>query len=399
MVTALLDAWDDVAVEAAVQQGTLKTSTACSYRSMVRTHLKPAFGAVRSDQLTPQVIAKWSRERAHDIEDGELAPKTFNNLLNLLSAVLAWARRPAQRSLAHDPLVGVKRLPRRQIERPFLEPDQIARLLNVAVPPEDTIVMLGAYAGLRRGELCALRWEDIDWGDGEHGRIWIRRAISGGKVSTPKTKGSVRMIDLPGALLTNLKAYRLYVPRRTRHRLSLPLSRRDSTGSRQPRKADLRAARPARKTFRRRTAHLAAYVRLVIDLSRREHQGRQPPARARLDPHHGRHLRHLFKETSIAAMGTLRSMTAAAESSSQPSSTSCSVKRSSCCTKSRSNTGATTASILMPPALASRRTGVSILTLACEVNRRRKSPSHVTRTGTLSASASATIWQSFNLPG
>ena len=208
MVTALLDAWDDVAVEAAVQQGTLKTSTARSYRSMVRTHLKPAFGAVRSDQLTPQVIAKWSRERAHDIEDGELAPKTFNNLLNLLSAVLAWARRPAQRSLAHDPLVGVKRLPRRQIERPFLEPDQIARLLNVAVPPEDTIVMLGAYAGLRRGELCALRWEDIDWGDGEHGRIWIRRAISGGKVGTPKTKGSVRMINVPGALLTNLQAYR-----------------------------------------------------------------------------------------------------------------------------------------------------------------------------------------------
>ena len=68
--------------------------------------------------------------------------------------------------------------------------------------------MLGTYAGLRRGELCALRWDDIDWGDGEHGRIWIRRAISGGKVSTPKTKGSVRMIDVPGALLTNLKAYR-----------------------------------------------------------------------------------------------------------------------------------------------------------------------------------------------
>ena len=110
-VTALLDAWDDAAVEAAVQQGTLKPSTARSYRSMVRMHLKPAFGAVRSDQLTPQVIAKWSRERAHDIEDGELAPKTFNNLLNLLSAVLAWARHPAQRYLAHDPLVGVKRLP------------------------------------------------------------------------------------------------------------------------------------------------------------------------------------------------------------------------------------------------------------------------------------------------
>jgi Phage integrase family len=207
-VEALFDAWEDAAVAAAVQRGTMKPSTARSYRSMVRMHLKPAFGFVRSDQFTPHVVAKWSRERAHDIEDGELAPKTYNNLVNLFSVILAWARHPAQRYLAHDPLVGVKRLPRRQVERPFLEPDQIARLLKVAGTPEDTIVMLGAYAGLRRGELCALRWEDIDWGDGEHGRIWIRRALSGGKVSTPKTKGSIRMVDIPAALIANLKTYR-----------------------------------------------------------------------------------------------------------------------------------------------------------------------------------------------
>jgi integrase len=138
---------------------------------MVRVHINPAFGSVRSDQLTPHVFAKWSRERANDIEDGELAPKTYNNLVNLLSVILAWARHPAQRYLAHDPLEGVKRLPRRQVERPFLEPDQIARLLEVANTPEDTIVMLGVYAGLRRGELCALRWEDIDRVDGQHGRI------------------------------------------------------------------------------------------------------------------------------------------------------------------------------------------------------------------------------------
>lgn len=205
---ALFSAWDDAVIAAGLKQATIKPSTARSYRSMVRTHLEPAFKDVRSNQLTPQIVAKWSRERADDIDEGELAPKTYNNLLNLLSAILAWARHPAQRYLAHDPLDGMKRLPRRQIERPFLEPEQIARLLKVAVRPEDTIVMLGVYAGLRRGELCALRWDDIDWGEGTHGRIWIRRAISGGKISTPKTKGSVRMIDIPAALLTNLKAYR-----------------------------------------------------------------------------------------------------------------------------------------------------------------------------------------------
>ena len=207
-MSKLFEAWDTDAIEAAVKQGTLKPSTARSYRSMVRMHLKPAFGPIRSDQLTPHVVAKWSRERANDIDDGEMAPKTYNNLVNLLSVILEWARHPAQRYLAHDPLAGVKRLPRRQVERPFLEPDQIARLLKAAVSPEDTLVMLGVYAGLRRGEICALRWDDIDWGNGTHGRIWVRRAISGGIVTTPKTKGSVRMVDVPHALVTNLETYK-----------------------------------------------------------------------------------------------------------------------------------------------------------------------------------------------
>ncbi len=205
---AVFAAWDRAAVDAGVKLGTMKLSTARSYQSMVRTHLEPAFGAVRSDQFTPRLLAAWTQQRAEDIAAGELAPKTYNNLLNLLSTVLTWARHPAQRYLAHDPLDGATRLPRSRVERPYLEPAQIARLLKAANTLEDTaIVMLGVYAGLRRGELCALRWDDVDWGDGSHGRIWVRRAISGGKVSTPKTKGSVRMVDAPSALLTTLKAY------------------------------------------------------------------------------------------------------------------------------------------------------------------------------------------------
>ncbi|HXG54011.1 MAG TPA: site-specific integrase [Vicinamibacterales bacterium] len=205
---AAFEAWDDACINGALKQGTLKPSTARSYRSMVRMHLLPAFGDTRSDQLTPQVVAKWSRARADDIDEGALAPKTYNNLVNLLSVILSWARQPAQRYLAHNPLEHIKRLPRRQVERPFLEPDQIARLLQACVTPEDTlVVMLGVYAGLRRGELCALRFDDVDWGDGTCGRLWIRRAMSGGKVTAPKTKHSVRMVDIPACVLTNLKRH------------------------------------------------------------------------------------------------------------------------------------------------------------------------------------------------
>jgi hypothetical protein len=55
------------------------------------------------------------------VESGKLARKSFNNLLNLLHAVIAWARQPAQSYLSHDPLVGQKRLKREPSEREFLE--------------------------------------------------------------------------------------------------------------------------------------------------------------------------------------------------------------------------------------------------------------------------------------
>jgi integrase len=208
-MTEVFAAWDDDAVEGGVKQGTLKPSTARSYRSVVRRHLIPAFGDIRSDQLSDHRLAKWSRACADDLADGTLSPKTFNNVLNLLSTILTWAREPAHRYLAHDPLASISRLPRRDVERPFLEPPQIARLLKAATTPEETIlIMLGVYAGLRRGELCAVRWDDFDFGDGTSGRVWIRRAVSAGEVTTPKTKHSIRMVDLPGAVLTQLAAYR-----------------------------------------------------------------------------------------------------------------------------------------------------------------------------------------------
>jgi hypothetical protein len=161
---AVFAAWDDDAVEGGIKLGTLKPSTARSYRSCVRTHLLPAFGDVRSDQLSEHVLAKWSRARADNIADGDLSPKTYNNLVNLLSVILAWARQPAHRYLAHDPLANIERLPKVDLERPFLELNQIARLLKAATTQEETIlVMLGVYAGLRRGELCAVRWDDFDF--------------------------------------------------------------------------------------------------------------------------------------------------------------------------------------------------------------------------------------------
>lgn len=206
----VFDRWLTHSLDVRVKQGLLKASTAKSYRSMVTTHLRPAFAAIRSDRFRSSAVAEWVRSRADEIAAGTLSPKFYNNLVNLLHVILMWARHPAQSYLAHDPLVGVKRLPKAEVERAFLEPAEIPKLLTAADDVRDsTILAVAAYTGLRRGEVFGLQWRDIDHGQA---RIAVHRAIYQGAVTTPKTARSIRPVDVPDSLLVCLALYRAVYP-------------------------------------------------------------------------------------------------------------------------------------------------------------------------------------------
>jgi len=208
-MASVFDKWVIHSLEVRVKQQLLKSSTAKSYRSILKEHLRPAFGDIRSDRLRAGVLAEWARARADDIVAGTMAPKTFNNAVNLLHVILKWARHPAQGFLAHDPMVDLSRLPKRRMERRFLEPEQITALLEAANDVRDsTILALAVYSGLRRGELFGLQWHDVDW----DGRIAVNRSLYQGDVSTPKTPHSIRRVDVPPSVLATLAIYRAFYP-------------------------------------------------------------------------------------------------------------------------------------------------------------------------------------------
>jgi integrase len=208
-------------VDVRVQEGSLKPSTVKSYKSMIQEHLEPAFGAYRSDRLTLATVEAWRKDLAGRVAAGTLAPKTLVNLRNLLHAICTWARHPSRRYLVHDPLDGLPalRLPRGK-KRPHFEPDQLRELLRHAVesPPDDTIVKVAILGGLRRGEIFGLQWSDVELlppapgASRAAGRIHVRRSYYQGALTTPKTRDSFRVVDVPPHLLDELARYKVLYP-------------------------------------------------------------------------------------------------------------------------------------------------------------------------------------------
>jgi integrase len=194
--------------------GKVKFSTARCYRLMVEQHYRPAFGQYRSDHLTAEVVNAWTAQLAQRIANQQMRPKTYNNLITLLKSILKWARRSDQRFLRHDPMEHIERLGKQQTEREILEPVDLWQLLKAAQahPPADTILKVAAFTGLRRGELFGLQWGDLQRNPEGGGRLFIRRSIVLGRVTTPKTAGSFRVVDVPEGLIEELLLYQSAYP-------------------------------------------------------------------------------------------------------------------------------------------------------------------------------------------
>lgn len=156
--------------------------------------------------------------RAHDIDryyERRLRAGAAPAGVRLDHAVLSAALHQAQRweRIAASPMGGVTPPRVERPDAPSLTPGQV-RALVVAADEEGRphlamAVVLAAVTGARRGELCGLRWSDVDW-DGR--RILIERArkpARGGDI-TGSTKGrNRRWVAVEERVMAALARYRL----------------------------------------------------------------------------------------------------------------------------------------------------------------------------------------------
>lgn len=183
-------------------------ATIVSYTDFLDTRIVPKWGGSALSVIKSIEVENWLNDLLR--EDGEpTAPATRAKIRNVMSALYAHAIRYGW--TMHNP-IAVRTSSQRLRDPEFLSPKELQALLRELQPRERTMVLLDASTGLRRSELMALRWGDIDF---EALTINVTKSIFRNVVGKTKTPGSKKPVALHSIVAGELKLWRAESPYRS----------------------------------------------------------------------------------------------------------------------------------------------------------------------------------------
>src|SRR5277367_3713238 len=157
-----------------------KPSTRATMQSQIKKYLVPAFGILQLRDVEAEGAQRFIAGLA-------LSPKTVRNIFITLQ--LMWKSAKAWGYVSHNALDGIVLPKPRRSRRVFYSVDETRRILGAAQDPHRTFYWLAAETGMRAGELCGLRVEDIDL---NRGLVKIAQSAWHGKLQDPKSENAVR---------------------------------------------------------------------------------------------------------------------------------------------------------------------------------------------------------------
>jgi integrase len=191
-------------------------STLETYKTHVEKHLRPGLGSIRLDKLTVHDVDRYLSNL--DKVKG-LAPRTIKLDHAVLSAALAqavdWEWTKA------SPAKSARLKSADQDDQATLTTDQFSRLYQAALADDvdmAVVIALAALTGCRRGELCGLRWDDLDV---DRAALRVERQWvpgTGGQHLTKSTKtGKGRTVFIGATGVALLEQYRAVQTERIGH--------------------------------------------------------------------------------------------------------------------------------------------------------------------------------------
>jgi integrase len=182
-----------------------KPGNVIGYRQTVNRYLRGALNGrlvrIPISDLSPVDVAGV----ADEIVERGLSASTVRNAMMPLRVVV---RREIRRGvLDRNPFVGVTMPAVRGRRDRFATREEASILLGVLDDPTRAFYAAAFYAGLRSGEISALRWEDVDTAAREI-RVRASYCSRSGQMTAPKSQAANRVVPMQAALGSILDTYR-----------------------------------------------------------------------------------------------------------------------------------------------------------------------------------------------
>ena len=194
----------------------IKPSSYIRYTGLLKAHLLPALGSCAVSKLTVQKISSFLQDKLHNgrlDKKGGLSAKTIADILCLIKSAVKMALRDFNLPQAAAILTMRSPISIRSRKPEILNENECTNLSRQIVrrpESEAAAILFCLNTGLRLGEVCALRWADIDF---EAKTLTVshtvQRVTQNGKsvllLQSPKTEAGKRTIPLTAEIILMLQ--------------------------------------------------------------------------------------------------------------------------------------------------------------------------------------------------
>lgn len=178
-----------------------KKSTLDLYNSYLNNHVDE----INNLKLADIKVKHLNKIIAH-MQDKNLKHKTINDVLTFISSIFNYAI--DNEIMSKNPCQKIKKLKKEHREMAFLNEDEVNKVLGTCKqtsPKFYPLLYTAIFTGMRRGELLALEWSDIDL---DNKKINVTKTVYQGEATDPKTYTSNRKINITEKTTEVLKEHK-----------------------------------------------------------------------------------------------------------------------------------------------------------------------------------------------
>ena len=203
-VADLVDHYIATELACAQLNGGKSHATRTIYRDFLTRWVKPTWGSLNIRDVRTIAVENWLRKLLR-ANGSPLAPSTKAKIRSLMSVLFNHAIRHEWLEQGRNPILLVRQSAKRQSIPAWLEPEELGALLSQLNRCFRVMVFLDAATGLRRSELFALKWGDVEF---ENLQIVVQRSIYRNVVGNCKTEASKKPVPMDPILAAELWAWK-----------------------------------------------------------------------------------------------------------------------------------------------------------------------------------------------